>query len=193
MPNNSSRMPLHLQNPALVKATGAQVNPSWESFRPHHQHNREQRPPRHGMAAQAGRAVVGSDNSLRLRLRSQKLELDDNGYNVWRDTAESLRVDPTNAALILCDVWDTHWSRGARERLDKLIPRMDATVKAAREREVLIVHAPSDTMDAYESAPARLRAQNALAVEPPFERKHDDPPLPIVSAITSVMPICRAA
>jgi len=39
MPNNSSRMPLHLQNPALIKATGAQVNPSWESFRPHHTHN----------------------------------------------------------------------------------------------------------------------------------------------------------
>lgn len=30
-----SRIPLHIQNPALVKATGAQVNPSFESFAPH--------------------------------------------------------------------------------------------------------------------------------------------------------------
>lgn len=33
--NNNSRIPLHIQNPELVKATGAQVNPSYESFREH--------------------------------------------------------------------------------------------------------------------------------------------------------------
>jgi hypothetical protein len=33
--NNSSRIPLYMQNPALIKATGAQQNPSFESFRAH--------------------------------------------------------------------------------------------------------------------------------------------------------------
>lgn len=33
-----SRIPLHIQNPALVKATGQQVNPSYESFAPHMRH-----------------------------------------------------------------------------------------------------------------------------------------------------------
>ena len=35
MSNYGPRKPLHVQNPDLVKATGAQSNPSWESFRAH--------------------------------------------------------------------------------------------------------------------------------------------------------------
>lgn len=35
MSEYGSRIPLYIQNPDLVKATGQQVNPSWESFAPH--------------------------------------------------------------------------------------------------------------------------------------------------------------
>lgn len=51
-----SRMPLHIQNPALIKATGQQVNPSFESFGPHTRHKvgyklePETRPNTHAMS-----------------------------------------------------------------------------------------------------------------------------------------------
>jgi uncharacterized protein YqcC (DUF446 family) len=35
MSDHGSRIPLHFQQPNLVKATGAQINPSYESFAPH--------------------------------------------------------------------------------------------------------------------------------------------------------------
>jgi nicotinamidase-related amidase len=46
--------------------------------------------------------------------------------------------------LILCDVWDRHWSRGASERVDVLAPRIDRFARAARERGVFVIHAPSE-------------------------------------------------
>jgi len=55
--NNGSSIPLHIQNPALVKGKGQQVNPSWESFGPHQRHQTnhsvqkyEDRPNTHAMS-----------------------------------------------------------------------------------------------------------------------------------------------
>lgn len=82
-------------------------------------------------------------------------------------------------ALLLCDVWDQHWCRGAAERLDRLIPAMQRLVEVARAAGLLIIHAPSDTMAFYTDAPARRRALALPRVEPPLPRDHADPPLPI--------------
>lgn len=114
-----------------------------------------------------------------LHLRRWKLTQDANGYNVWQEVVETRRVDAARVALLLCDVWDNHWSRGARERLDRLLPRMAEVVAAVRDRGGLIIHAPSDTMDFYADTPARVRAQAAPLVEPPPPLEHVDPPLPV--------------
>lgn len=114
-----------------------------------------------------------------LHLRTQELTEDSRGYTHWRT---QITEQPTNAAqtaIIICDMWDKHWSRGASERVDQMVGRMNDVVTAARRRGAYIIHAPSDTMDFYAEHPARLRALAAPHVEPPPAREHTDPRLPI--------------
>ena len=93
-----------------------------------------------------------------LRLRQQRLQIDEAGYRNWlSDEREALFVE-TETAVVLCDVWDRHWCRGAVERLEAMLDRMAAVVAAARDAGALIVHAPSDTMAFYAGTRARERA-----------------------------------
>jgi nicotinamidase-related amidase len=116
---------------------------------------------------------------LQLTLRSQRLERGPNDRTHWEVTEERVHWPSRRTALLLCDVWDRHWSRGANERLAAMVGRMDEVVRAARQRGVLILHAPSDTMPYYEGTPARQRLLSAPPVEPPAELPHEDPPLPV--------------
>jgi len=120
-----------------------------------------------------------ADTELHLLLRSRSLALDETGHQVWQVAERPVTLHPAATALVLCDVWDRHWCRGANERLAAMLPRMTRVVDAARGEGVLLVHAPSGTMDFYANHPARLRALDAPAVEPPPDLEHDDPPLPI--------------
>lgn len=101
--------------------------------------------------------------TLSLALRRQVLTTDAGGHRHWRVVEERIEQPGERVGLLLCDVWDSHWCRGARERLEPLLPRMNAAVRAVRDAGGLIVHAPSDTMEFYADHPARARA---LAVEP---------------------------
>ena len=51
------------------------------------------------------------------------------------------------------------------DRVAEMAPRMNEVITAARERGVLIVHAPSGTMDYYRDTPQRAVCVNAPAVE----------------------------
>lgn len=62
---------------------------------------------------------------------------------------------PGQTAIIVCDMWDQHWCRGATRRVGELAPVMNKVISMARSRGVLIVHAPSGTLDRYEDHPAR--------------------------------------
>ncbi len=68
------------------------------------------------------------------------------------------------ACAIVCDMWDRHWCRSAERRVGEMAPRMNRLLAALRDRGVLIVHAPSDTMDFYEDHPGRALALAAPAV-----------------------------
>jgi nicotinamidase-related amidase len=118
---------------------------------------------------------------LTLSLRTQKLEIE-HGYRVWKTVNTSATWPAKRTALLLCDVWDAHTCRGAEERLEKLLPRMQQVVQALRARGVLIVHAPSDVIDFYQGTPARERVLSVPKVEPPPNITHDDPPQPIDSS-----------
>ena len=120
-----------------------------------------------------------SDSTLQLAFRRQCLCIDDNGRNYWQTVVTEVRVAAAETALILCDVWDNHWSRGAQQRLTALLPRMNAVVRAARDTGATIIHAPSDTIDYYVDAPARRRVLAVPAVAPPAPIAHNDPPLPV--------------
>ena len=118
-------------------------------------------------------------NALQLNLRSQSFMQDANGYRLWQVNNIEQTWPADKTALLLCDVWDQHWCRGACERLEEMIERMDQTVKAVRGAGGQIVHAPSDTMDFYAESPARKRAIEMPQVELPPDIERADPPLPI--------------
>ncbi len=88
--------------------------------------------------------------------------------------ADQLRIlyktvdwEPAKTAVIVCDMWDRHWCQGATARVVEMAPRMDQFLQIARDRGVLIIHAPSSCMDAYQDHPARKRAQQAPKVDLP--------------------------
>jgi lysophospholipase L1-like esterase/nicotinamidase-related amidase len=68
---------------------------------------------------------------------------------------------PSQSAIIVCDMWDQHPCKHAVTREAEMCPRMDQTLAKARSLGVLIIHAPSACMKAYEGTPARQRAQSA--------------------------------
>jgi len=111
--------------------------------------------------------------------RRRELALDERGYRDWRVRERPVELQPARTALVLCDVWDHHWCRGAEERLEPLVPDIDRTARAARGMGMLVVHAPSDTMEFYAGHPARARVLAAAAIKPPAERDHADPPQPV--------------
>ncbi|MHC4807235.1 MAG: isochorismatase family protein [Planctomycetota bacterium] len=72
-----------------------------------------------------------------------------------------LEPEPSQTAIIICDMWHRHWCRGATRRVAELAPRMNEVIVIARDKGVLIIHAPSGTVEHYANHPARKRAQNA--------------------------------
>ena len=114
-----------------------------------------------------------------LNLRSRRFVSDDSGYHVWQVVREKKEVPACRAAIVICDVWDRHWSRGATERLNAMVPRMNEVIKVAREKGVLIVHAPSDVVDFYADSPARRRVLAVPPADPPLNPPPDDPPVPV--------------
>jgi nicotinamidase-related amidase len=114
-----------------------------------------------------------------LQVRSQVLGTDATGHAEWQVVVTPHTLDPARSAIVICDMWDRHWSRGATERVGKMAPIMNNLIKHARTLGVHIVHAPSDTMPFYTDAPARKRVLDAPAVEPPPPIEHADALLPI--------------
>jgi nicotinamidase-related amidase len=90
-----------------------------------------------------------------------------------------------DTAIIVCDMWDNHWCASAAERVSVMAPRMNEVLSAARSHGVMIIHAPSDTMDFYKDTPYRRRLQQARPVKPPVPigpcrlDSSREPPLPI--------------
>jgi nicotinamidase-related amidase/type 1 glutamine amidotransferase len=80
------------------------------------------------------------------------------GFEVREKT---LKWEPRQTAIVICDMWDKHWCAGATQRVGEIAPRMDKVVAAARAKGVFIVHAPSDCMDFYKDTPQRKLAQAA--------------------------------
>jgi len=125
---------------------------------------------KHGLAlflvltAAAG-VGVADGKSWRLTLRSQKETAPGRGQ--FRAAHRAVEWDPRKTALIICDMWDRHWCRGATERVAEMAPAMNEAVRSARARGVLIIHAPSETMAFYEDTPPRRRAREAPKVTPP--------------------------
>jgi nicotinamidase-related amidase len=70
-------------------------------------------------------------------------------------------------AIIICDMWDDLYCKSAAQRIGVMVPRMNETITHARSNGVLVVHAPSGTMDLYADTPHRKRVQRAKPAKPP--------------------------
>lgn len=117
-----------------------------------------------------------ADVILRSRVEAFK------GSGDWQEAQIHYRVDPTRTAIVLCDMWDRHWCGGANSRVAVLAPKMQSVVEALRQSGVLVIHAPSDTMDFYKDYPQRQAILRIAHSEPPAPKQIDAPPLPIDDA-----------
>lgn len=124
---------------------------------------------RNGIAAAvlAGALVGGTGGprsaaeELQMELRYQQETSPGSGryHRLTRD--ETWKAEET--AVIVCDVWDLHHCWNAVRRVQEFAPRLNQVVAEARRRGAMIIHAPSDCMEAYADHPARRRAQQAPA------------------------------
>lgn len=114
---------------------------------------------------------------LNLILRSHKET--SKGSNDWKEAIAEKRVSVAETAILICDMWDRHWCGGASKRCAALAEKMNPVIKAARDKGVQIIHAPSETMDFYSDGPQRRRMMLAPKIAPPKPLEIAAPPLPI--------------
>jgi nicotinamidase-related amidase len=122
--------------------------------------------------ASAGRSLAADSTADDLKLYATSRVEEPAGSGQFECTYKTLHWDPKKTAIIVCDMWDDHWCKGAAARVAEIAPRMNDFIAEARNRGVLIVHSPSECMKAYADHPARLRAKNIPRVElPDFMRQ----------------------
>lgn len=122
--------------------------------------------------------------TLRLTLRERPQEPADSGKFKEVERQADWKVSET--AIIICDMWDDHYCKLAAQRVGVMVPKMNAVISAAREHGVMIIHAPSGTLDVYESTPQRQRMRLAKSAKPPVPLEgwchldpKKEPPLPV--------------
>jgi nicotinamidase-related amidase len=125
----------------------------------------------------AAAAWSAGEDARRLPVRS-RVELF-RGSNQWSEVHVDYPLAPSRSALIVCDMWDKHWCSGATGRVAELAKRLEPVLEAARHHGIIIVHAPSDTMDYYANRPQRQRMLALSVFPPPPELHLTAPPLPI--------------
>ena len=101
------------------------------------------------------------------------------GSGEWSEVSIRRQVPVSRAAMIICDMWDDHWCKAAAERTAMLARKAAPVVDLAREAGMLVIHAPSSTLDFYKEYPQRRRVFDLPKVEPPAALNLSDPPLPI--------------
>lgn len=104
--------------------------------------------------------------SVRTRVETSK------GSGRFHAAEKPLAWKPGETCVVVCDMWDDHWCRRAAGRVAEMAPRMNAFLKAARAKGMLVIHCPSECMEFYKDTPQRKRAQAAPAVATarPIER-----------------------
>jgi len=98
--------------------------------------------------AQAQSKIATLKVSLQKRLPS---EIEQGAFYIANEIQE---WNPTETAIIICDMWDQHWCKSASRRVAEMAPYMNDVISIARKKGVLIVHAPSDCMAFYKNHPA---------------------------------------
>ncbi|MFP4171905.1 MAG: ThuA domain-containing protein [Candidatus Hydrogenedentota bacterium] len=125
-----------------------------------------------GVLALAGAVPAVAEDAETLSFTIRERQPADEALGGFRVTHERTQWDPAKTAAVVCDMWDEHWCEGAARRVAEMAPRMNELLNTLRNQGVLIIHAPSGTMDHYEGMPQRERAQAAPPVETEVPVEH---------------------
>jgi len=106
---------------------------------------------------------VTAGESMHLTLRSRDTSAE------AKASEKKAAWDSKKTALIICDMWDDHWCKGAASRVVEMAPAFNEMVKTARKKGVFIIHAPSSVTSFYKDTPQRKLAQSAPLVKTPIE------------------------
>ena len=118
------------------------------------------------------------EGKLRLRLRSRVETF--KGSGEWDKVAVEREFPVAETAILICDMWDKHWCRGATRRCEAIAKKMAPVINAARAKGVQIIHCPSETMHFYADWPQRRRMMLAPTPVPlPNPLPLPNHPLPI--------------
>jgi len=94
-----------------------------------------------------------------IRVSMQKRLPSDLEKGSWYIDSEIQEWNPAETAIIVCDLWNQHWCKGASARVAEMAPFMNNVISIARNKGILIVHAPSECMAFYKDNPARKLGQ----------------------------------
>ena len=102
---------------------------------------------------------------LRLNLRERKVVPGDK-QSAMRERTQDWEASET--AIIICDMWDDHYCKSAAQRVGVMVPKMNQVITAARNHGVMIIHAPSGTVNFYKDTPYRKRMMEAKPTKAPW-------------------------
>ncbi len=133
-----------------------------------------------GIAAAAGLSMLAAPGAvprttIPLQVRVQPFKNTD----TWEPVTIRGQFSAAESAIVVCDMWDKHWCTGATHRVEDIARRMDPVLRKARQAGILVIHAPSETMDFYKHYPQRQLVLRAPLAKPPAILSIPDPPLPI--------------
>ena len=103
--------------------------------------------------------LQAQDARVPLNISMQKRLPSDEEKGAWYIASEVQEWNPAQTAIVICDMWDQHWCKGASSRVAEMAPYMNDVISIARKRGVLIVHAPSEVTAYYKNNPARKLGQ----------------------------------
>jgi len=103
----------------------------------------------------------------KLRLRLQERKETKPGSSEFKAGERTVDWEVAETAVIICDMWDDHYCKSAAQRVGVLVPKMNQVITAARNHGVMIIHAPSGTIDLYADTPYRKRMKQAKPAKPP--------------------------
>jgi nicotinamidase-related amidase len=117
------------------------------------------------------------EGAIRLPLRTRVEAF--KGSGAWDEAVIDRDLSVAGTAIVICDLWDHHWCKGAEERAGRLAEKMAPVIEAARRRGIQVIHAPSETLGFYADSVQRRRMALAREAPLPEERRIADGPLPI--------------
>jgi nicotinamidase-related amidase/type 1 glutamine amidotransferase len=127
--------------------------------------------PSHSLAGGADSKTEQTKDSFRLELRQRTASTS----GLTQVVLANDTFDPRTTAVVVIDMWDRHWCRTYTARVAELVPRMNATIAAARQLGLQIVWAPSDVLDFYADHPRR-KAMLAIPEHPTPAKIAFNPP-----------------